>query len=271
MERRREHASVTFNGSMYIIGGFAVDEETKVRGYRNDVYKSTDGNEWTLVSQTNGWNPRMNHSVVVSGDKMYLFGGMQNGITYFDDMWESEDGITWSQVVGGTLVGKRSSMGVAVDDDGVIYLIGGSYPNATPHDNGAADPESGLDETDWRRLWSYDPHDAHPVWNKKAHPSCSTSQRAEFSLGYIDNKLILLPGKSNTSFWFSRGDNLFSIEVHEHSTWSTDSAGPPIPPRYSYSSVVFPIDGEDFLFIIGGIGDRGPENDVYKGNFGGTL
>ena len=268
---RRGHATVAFNGYIYVIGGFAVDEETKERGYKNDVYRSSDGIEWTLVTDSNGWEPRMNHSVVVSGEKMYLFGGMYKGDIYFDDMWESSDGITWTEVVSGTLPGKRSSFGSAVDSNGIIYLLGGTFPDVPPSGNGDTDPESGLSDTDWRRLWSFNPDDTNPTWEMEEIPSWNTPLRAEFTLGYIDEKLLLLPGRANTSFRFSRSNNLYSLETYDFSSWSTDSIGPPIPPRYSYSSVVFPIDGVDYLYIIGGLSDNGPENDVYRGNFGGVL
>ncbi len=60
---------------------------------------------------------------------------------------------------------------------------------------------------------------------------------------------------------------MYSTEMFDFSSWYTDSIGPPIPPRYSYSSVVF----KDSLFVIGGLGDNGPMNDVYKGSFGDAL
>ena len=253
---------------MYIIGGFAVDEESKVRGYRNDVYKSVDGETWDVVSHSNGWSGRMNHAVVVSGEKMYLFGGMQNGITYFDDMWESDDGATWIPVEGGTLPGKRSSFASTVDDNGIIYLLGGSYPDAKPDSNGAFDNKYG---PGWEALWSYNPGGGSPSWTQLSAPRWRTSLKAEFSLGYIDDSCIMLPGKANTSPRFSRNNSTYSTEIFEGGSWRTDSVGPPIPPRYSYSSVIFDIDGIEYLFVIGGLSDNGPENDVYIGNFGGIL
>lgn len=261
---RRGHAAVTFDGAMYIIGGFVVDEETKERGYKNDVYMSLDGVRWTLIADTNDWGPRMNHSVVVSGNKMYLFGGFQNGITYFDDMWESSDGVSWTQVSQGSLPGKRSSFGTAVDNSGTIYLLGGSYEGAKPYNNGGIDSSFG---PGWAALWSYDPNEIAPTWSRLSAPRWGTSLKAEFSLGYLDDKLILLPGKANTSNRFSRNNTMYSTEMFDFSSWYTDSIGPPIPPRYSYSSVVF----KDSLFVIGGLGDNGPMNDVYKGSFGDAL
>ncbi len=265
---RRGHAATVFDGYIYIAGGFAVDEQTKERGYRNDVYRSSDGITWDLISESNLWEPRKGHALVVSDGVMYLFGGMNNGTTYFDDMWKSEDGETWEQVPGETLPGKRAFFATTVDSDGVIYLIGGSFEDMDPSWFGAIDRSV---ESDWDALWSYDPSAVAPKWTPLASPRTMSACRADFSLASIGDTLILMPGRANSSYRFSQDDSAYSIEMYHGSTWVTDSIGPPLPPMYSYSSVIHEVDGTEKLFIIGGISDNGPQDDVYAGTLGGEL
>ncbi|MDH4070063.1 MAG: T9SS type A sorting domain-containing protein [Ignavibacteria bacterium] len=62
--------------------------------YFNDVWRSSDGVTWEVVTDSAAWSPRPGHHVAVIGDKFVLFGGfglLANPI----DMWVSTDGATW--------------------------------------------------------------------------------------------------------------------------------------------------------------------------------
>ena len=265
---RRGHAVAVLDGYIYLSGGFSVDGETGERGYCRDVWRSSDGEEWVQLTSSAAWGKRMNHAMVASGDTLYLFGGMKNGITYYDDMWESSDGVTWTQVTDGTLPGRRAAFAAVSDDEGVIYLMGGSYEDIDPDNSGSIDPAWG---PGWEALWTYDPSATSPVWTQGATPRWKTGMRAEFSLSFLDDTMINLSGRANSSYRFSRDTSTYSLEMYEGSSWHTDSLGPPLPPRYSYSTAVQDIDGIEYLYVIGGIGDNGPENDVYRGTLGGAL
>jgi hypothetical protein len=93
-------ATVVFKGKMWILGGtenyyFGDDASLK-----NDVWSSSDGKTWTLITASAGWSPRAYHQAVVLNDKMYVFGGGNYVPKYHavNDVWCSADGATWTKL-----------------------------------------------------------------------------------------------------------------------------------------------------------------------------
>jgi hypothetical protein len=95
---REEHCSVVFNGAMWVIGGLG-------GGYLNDVWKSTDGVNWTNVlvnnasPASNQFPQRENPSAVVYDGAMWVMGGYGGGSNALNDVWNSTDGVSWAQVL----------------------------------------------------------------------------------------------------------------------------------------------------------------------------
>ena len=96
--------------------------------YFNDVWRSQDGAQWELVSDSAGWSPRPGHQCAVIYDHIVCWGGFglpQNPM----DVWVSPDGASWEQVsdspwnAEGTEDIKYDFEGIAVGD--VIYTFGG--------------------------------------------------------------------------------------------------------------------------------------------------
>ncbi len=99
---RMGSGAVLFNGRMWILGGtenylFSDDDSC----LRNDVWCSADGESWDLVTPGAGWSPRAFHQVVVLDGRMWVLGGgsYKPNFQVCSDVWCSEDGIEWSQVV----------------------------------------------------------------------------------------------------------------------------------------------------------------------------
>lgn len=116
---RYDHAAVAFNGKLWIFGGY---DTGQLRGdsYKEDVWNSPDGIEWTLVTDSAPWQGRRGHTVTVfddgTGEALYLLGGFevneQTGYRqYTNDCWKSTDGITW------TLIKPRTSPAADSKDD----------------------------------------------------------------------------------------------------------------------------------------------------------
>ena len=96
--------------------------------YFNDVWRSQDGAQWELVSDSAGWSPRPGHQCAVIYDHIVCWGGFglpENPM----DVWVSPDGASWEQVsdspwnAEGTEDIKYDFEGIAVGD--VIYTFGG--------------------------------------------------------------------------------------------------------------------------------------------------
>jgi hypothetical protein len=103
---RYDHAAVAFDGKLWIFGGYD-SGRTKGDTYLEDVWNSTNGKDWTLVTDSAQWKGRRGHTVTVfndgTGDALYLIGGFEvdekTGYRqYTNDVWKSTDGITWTQI-----------------------------------------------------------------------------------------------------------------------------------------------------------------------------
>jgi hypothetical protein len=119
---------------MYLLGGeagFLCDTQAEPDcelPYFNDVWRSQNGAEWELVTDSAGWSPRPGHQCAVSFDHIVCWGGFglpENPM----DVWVSPDGATWEQVSDSPWNAEASDdikydfEGIAVDD--VIYTFGG--------------------------------------------------------------------------------------------------------------------------------------------------
>ncbi len=130
---REQHAVVVFGEHMYVSGGYASrlytqqsacgsyacgdTDASAYRYYMNDVWQSEDGESWVLLTEV-AWadTPRGGHQMLVlspgrnsGADEMLIFGGRggdNNGIAnfdtyYYNDIWSSTDGLTWTREFGG--------------------------------------------------------------------------------------------------------------------------------------------------------------------------
>jgi len=117
---RDSQASITFNDGfgekLFVIGGFS-------RGYRNDVWCSVNGAQWTSISKESAFSPRVGHSAVVFKNKMWIIGGY-DGEKYKNDVWSSIDGIRWEPVVSKAGFAPRRGHATVIYK-GRIWVIGG--------------------------------------------------------------------------------------------------------------------------------------------------
>jgi hypothetical protein len=142
---RLDHAAVAFDGKLWIFGGYD-SGRTKGDTYLEDVWNSTNGKDWTLVTDSAPWKGRRGHTVTVfndgTGDALYLIGGFEvdekTGYRqYTNDVWKSNDGITWTQIkkrtypiddMNADFMPRFNHACVAANQGGKNYLfiIGGS-------------------------------------------------------------------------------------------------------------------------------------------------
>lgn len=95
---------------MYLLGGeagFLCDPEPCELPYFNDVWCSSDGAEWELVTESAGWSPRLGHQCAVSFEHIVCWGGFglpKNPM----DVWVSPNGADWEQVSDSPWNAERS-------------------------------------------------------------------------------------------------------------------------------------------------------------------
>jgi hypothetical protein len=125
---RMTHMTCSFNGKIWAMGGQKiVGWGNTIDTAYNDVWNSVDGITWNLVTDSAAWNPRgqINKVCVFNGKMWILGGGTYNGIrTYNNDVWNSTDGVTWTNVTHAGPWAARQYHDVIVYDN-AMWIIGG--------------------------------------------------------------------------------------------------------------------------------------------------
>ncbi len=190
-------------------------------GQESGPPQSAAVNTWTRAASHAPWQTRCYHSTVVFKNKIWILGGYHESVTQrysLNDIWCSEDGVSWTLVTDNAPWSIRYGMGVGVLDDR-LWLIGGSS------DDGLNDVWYSDDGATWTQAT------AQAQW----------SPRHWFASAVFDNKLWVLGGIGPTSqndVWYS-SDGVDWIQATDHAPWLS---------RDSPASVVF--NGR--LWIMGG-------------------
>ena len=107
---------------LYLVGG------TDGSGYLNDVWRSMNGKDWVSLTVSRAFAGRQDHRMASFGGSLWVVGGhvrVNGRDEYFDDVWQSVDGINWVSVsVAGDGFPARSGHQL-VAYDGNLWVIGG--------------------------------------------------------------------------------------------------------------------------------------------------
>jgi len=117
---RSDHSMIVYDDKVWIIFGQSGPN-------KNDVWNSTDGVTWNLVS-TAPFRARHVSETIIFRNKIWVFGGFafndSNHPVLLDDVWNTSDGILWKEVSHSAPFGRRMEHRVTVFN-GRIFLIGG--------------------------------------------------------------------------------------------------------------------------------------------------
>ena len=179
---RHSHAGVIFKNKMWILGGQSGSS------YLNDVFSSSDGAQWSRVTDNASWLGRYGHAAVVYDNKIWIMGGNDNSSGDFKDVWTSSDGETWHDNTSTTNVTwsgmKEHSAQVF---DGKIWILGGN-------DNGSTQQKFYFYPT-VNGSWS-STDNATPL---KSDGSTAWSQRSSLTSFDFDNYLWVVGGDNGTA------------------------------------------------------------------------
>ena len=120
---------VSFNGFLWLIGG---GRSTTLFA---DVWRSVDGTSWTQVTANGGFGARAFHGCVVFAGKLWIFGGAKTlsvSNTYTgpsNDVWNSTDGVTWTQVTAAAGWSARSQFGYCAMES--QFVVAGGFDGST--------------------------------------------------------------------------------------------------------------------------------------------
>ena len=130
--------TAVFNDQMWVMGGFKADNHSDFAHY-DDVWRSTDGENWERVVEHAPWGPRGMLQSVVFNDKMWVIGGGIYNTTYpqnveanFNDVWSTTDGINWVKEADAPWAARRFHASLVYDDK--MWVIAGFGDNGNRND-----------------------------------------------------------------------------------------------------------------------------------------
>jgi hypothetical protein len=149
----------------------------------SDVWRSPDGVNWTRITDTAPWGPRVLHMVASYNSALYVMGGMTDSTdatTCLNDVWRSTDGgVTWVQLANAPWAPRglvNSGQGLPVFDGKLWLMGGGTYTNV---------PAGNL----YNDVWSFD----GAVWTLVS-AAASWSARQYHATFLFEEKLWVVNG-----------------------------------------------------------------------------
>ncbi|HEX3848255.1 MAG TPA: LamG-like jellyroll fold domain-containing protein [Steroidobacteraceae bacterium] len=147
---RATQYTLVFDSKMWLMGGQQLGSQTVPGQAYNDVYSSTDGKSWTQVTPAAAWSPRglIMGNVVFAGKMWVIGGGTYDIRTYLNDVWNSADGVNWTQVSAAAPWAGRQYHCIAVFA-GKIWVLAGAVNTGS---GGSTDVWYSPDGTSWTQL-----------------------------------------------------------------------------------------------------------------------
>ena len=227
---RFRHQAVAFGNKIWVIGGTPNNgsDETAL----NDVWSSTNGADWTLVTGNAAFAARYSFGACSYGGKMWVMGGCESDVGYtslYNDVWSSTDGVTWTQVTSAAAFPERCVFKPVIHNN-KMYVIGGGRDSYETYLGmyytwGDNDVWSSSNGADWEQLTGnagFSPRTALTAF--------SADGRLFAGFGYTSNEM--------DDIWYSDNGKLWSLI-------SRDITG---TPRFRARALVF--NGR--AWIIGG-------------------
>ena len=119
---KRAHAqAVVFEGKLWLMGGGLWHPQHVAL---NDVWCSPDGINWTRVTDSAPWQPRLWFSCIVYRGRMWVLGGWSKENGNFGDVWFTKDGKHWTELKSDVIWTPRHEHSTVVFHD-KIFVMGG--------------------------------------------------------------------------------------------------------------------------------------------------
>ncbi len=223
-DARHGHTVVTLpDGRVMLFGGEGFQGELK-----NDLF-TYDANGWNIVDPANAPPPkRKEHQAWTMGSKMLVYGGYgETGA--LDDMWAYDtQSNEWEEPVIGSYPPARSGHATIPQSDGSILILGGQESDSTKLND----------------FWRYSSGSFQQL------PDCPRAYSNHIA-HMIDEDVLFVFGEPGViaCYQFSAG------------MWDLFSGGPSLN-GYACSAVAQNPEGQNIIFIFGGIDAGGNESDV---------
>jgi hypothetical protein len=253
--------ALVLGGKMWLLGGWNPrDKQHFPRVCSNDVWSSTDGVGWSLVKPNSfrdaefdaarDWEGRHTAGYAVHRGKIWIVGGDVIQGHYHSDVWNSDDGVTWSRVDADRPVpwGPRA-LHYTVAFEGKIWVIGGqTIPQFAPcEERFYRDVWNSPDGIDWQRVVPRE-----PCW----------AARGMIGGSVVFRKRIWILG-GGTYDTPQRPERRFFNDVWssaDGASWTCHLEAAPWAPRQYHEVAVF----DDRMWVLEGYSETtGNRNDVW--------
>ncbi len=117
-----------FKGKLWVLGG-GITNYHPFKTYQ-DVWNSSDGRNWTRVTDAAPWPGRIWSTAVVYRDRLWILGGFQAEPTWnnLNDVWYSTDGMDWTRFEGEHTWSPRHELSALVYADALWVVAGNEWP-----------------------------------------------------------------------------------------------------------------------------------------------
>lgn len=234
-EGRYAHSVVFFKGKLWLAGG--TDGTNDLPG----LYYSSDGVTWVVAANPEGdpYEQRLGFGMCVYDDKLWIAGGAKysGGFGYYNDVWYSEDGETWTRATAAAAFSARWGHSMVVYND-KMFIIGGCT-GASTYTNSVYSSTDGV------------------TWTVVTAAGAFTACFYHTSLVYNDYMWIIggFNGSGLDDVWYSS----------DGATWTSATGSAAFGARYAHNSVVF----EGKMWVIHGR-TASYQDDVYYSTDGAT-
>jgi outer membrane protein assembly factor BamB len=200
--------------------------------FGDETYKQA----WTRLNESSGWQPRFEHSSVVTQSGAIVLTGGYDGNYRYNDTWRSTDnGATWTLVNASSGWTKRKGHSSTPFGAGIV-LMGGATNNGAKNDTWL-----GNSNGDWSLI----------------NASCEWPARLDFSAVTMPDNSIWLMGGTDGAYEY----NDVWLSTNFGQTWAR-AVPPGWTPRYGHSSVVMP---DSSIVLTGGYDNVvGYKNDTWQ-------
>jgi len=236
-EGRHTAGYVVHDDRMWVLGGDPIQGH-----YQPDVWTSADGANWQCVCSAAPWGMRVLHHTVRHAGKIWVMGGqtlppfVAGPETFHNDVWCTDDGREWTQILGNAPWAPRGLIGGSAVLNGRMWLIGGGiYETPSRPYSAYGEVWSSADGANWEL------HAKDVPWRPRVYHDVAA----------FDGNLWLLegqhvPGGNGNDVWFSA----------DGTNWQ-ELPGTPWAKRHASSIFVF----QDALWVVAG---RNMQSDVWK-------
>ena len=210
--------TVVFNDTMWLMGGW-FNGRLPGHSASSEVWSSTDGAGWNLVTRAAGWSPRIAAAAVSFRGRMWILGGTEN--YYFgdddsleNDVWSSADGRQWRCETDAAPWSPRAYHAAVVHNDKLWVFGGGNY---VPQYQAMNDVWCSADGVHWKQVTD------GAAWHPRIWFSAVVYRDCIWVLGGWSNN----PSRNWGDVWYSQDGRQWRQlpsqvvwkERHEHSAW----------------------------------------------------